>query len=64
VVEEVSLTADPTDRSLRVEVSARSKTQKTPSRLGSQLHGFGLTRQEVTLALRISSKTPREVNRL
>jgi hypothetical protein len=64
VVVEVYLTEDPTDRSLRVEVSARSKTQKTPSLLGSQLPGFGLTRQEVTLALLISSKTPRAVNRL
>jgi hypothetical protein len=64
VVEEVYLTEDPTDRFLRVEVLARSKTQKTPSHLVSQLHGSGLMRQEVTLALRISSKTPRAVNRL
>jgi hypothetical protein len=64
VEEEVYLTVDPTDRSLQVEVSARSKTQKTPSHRGSLLHGSGLTRQEVTLALRISSKTPRAVNHL
>jgi hypothetical protein len=64
VEEEVYLTVDPTDRSQPVEVLARSKTQKTPSHLGSQLLGYGLTRQEVTLALRISSKTPRAVNHL